>query len=95
MCLWTDAHGLRCNEFFYGNNLSAHMQNVHNIHGPDNLRLNCLWKDCGIPLDKEYLSRHIEEKHLGIGHPCSACGKTYSRKDTLSKHKKNCSGSSM
>ncbi|KAJ8582277.1 hypothetical protein M405DRAFT_830920, partial [Rhizopogon salebrosus TDB-379] len=91
-CLWVGEYGLRCNDFFCGQNLSAHLREVHDIHGGDKTPIFCLWHGCGLGLNKESLSRHVEERHLCIGHRCGTCGKSYSRRDTLSKHTKTCSG---
>jgi hypothetical protein len=92
-CFWVGDHGLHCNELFYGYNLSAHLREVHHIHGADKAPVYCLWDGCSLGLKKESLSRHVEERHLCIAHPCNICGKSYSRRDTLSKHIKACSGS--
>ncbi|KAJ8584900.1 hypothetical protein M405DRAFT_884094 [Rhizopogon salebrosus TDB-379] len=91
-CLWDGHYGLHCNDLFCGHNLSAHLREVHHIHGADKTPLYCLWNGCGLVLNKESLSRHVEERHLGIAYRCDTCGKSYSRRDTLNKHMKTCSG---
>lgn len=94
-CWWDSVWGLHCNDLFCGNNLSAHLQEVHQIHGvSDESRVYCRWNQCNLELNKESLVGHIEEKHLGVVHSCQCdtCGKSFSHKDTLSRHKMACSG---
>ncbi|KAG2061079.1 hypothetical protein BDR06DRAFT_397548 [Suillus hirtellus] len=87
-CFW-DCHapGLHCNDLFYGHNLSHHLRERHGIHGPDNARVFCQWRSCDMEVNKESLTRHIEEKHMKVVHPC-VCGKLFSRGDTLNKHRR-------
>ncbi|KAG1819690.1 uncharacterized protein BJ212DRAFT_1060736 [Suillus subaureus] len=87
--MWDCAHGLYCNALIRGHNLSAHLREVHGIHGTDKTRVICKWKRCDRELHKESLVRHVEEAHMGISHPCE-CGATFSRRDTLNRHKKTC-----
>ncbi|KAG1736819.1 hypothetical protein EDB19DRAFT_1024344 [Suillus lakei] len=89
-CMWGYPHGTYCNALIRGYNLATHLREVHGIHGPDKLRLECKWNGCDRELNKESLVRHVEECHIGIVFDCK-CGKTFSRKDTLGRHKKTCS----
>ncbi|KAG2749958.1 hypothetical protein P692DRAFT_20730885 [Suillus brevipes Sb2] len=92
-CYWVCANGLRCNALIRGYNLSTHLREVHGVHGSDKSRVPCCWMSCNMELNKESLTRHIEEVHLMIAHQCVSCGATFSRRDTLSRHnKKPCSG---
>ncbi|KAG2118389.1 hypothetical protein DEU56DRAFT_142975 [Suillus clintonianus] len=88
-CMWDHIQGLHCNHFFYGYNLNTHLRDVHGIHGPDKYRVLCKWNGCGLEVNKESLGRHVEEKHMRIIHSCE-CGKTFSRRDTLSRHRTTC-----
>ncbi|KAG2369025.1 hypothetical protein BDR07DRAFT_846536 [Suillus spraguei] len=91
-CFWVCEHnGLHCNDLIRGHGVSAHLREVHGIHGPDKARVVCRWEHCGRELNKESLARHFEELHLGIAYWCE-CGVPFSRKDTLNRHKKTCSG---
>ncbi|KAG1857882.1 hypothetical protein C8R48DRAFT_269827 [Suillus tomentosus] len=84
---WPQCQDLHCNDFFYGYNLSRHLQEKHGIHGSDKDHVFCLWNSCYLELNKESLTRHVEEKHLKIVHPCG-CGKEFSRRDTLNRHRR-------
>ncbi|KAG1866124.1 hypothetical protein F4604DRAFT_970802 [Suillus subluteus] len=85
-CMWDCGHGLHCNALIHGYNLPAHLREAHGIRGSDNTRVWCLWKSCNREFNKENLSRHVEEVHMGIVYECG-CGSTYTRRDTLNKHK--------
>ncbi|KAG2069598.1 hypothetical protein BDR04DRAFT_1232090 [Suillus decipiens] len=88
-CLWDSGwQSLRCNALIRGHELSTHLREVHGIHGPDNCRVSCLWKSCNTEFNKESLARHIEETHMRIAYKCD-CGSTFSRRDTLTRHKKH------
>ncbi|KAG0699266.1 hypothetical protein DFH29DRAFT_937585 [Suillus ampliporus] len=88
-CFWGGSH---CDHIFHGHELSAHLRKFHGIQGPDNLHIYCLWDSCNMELNKENLSRHVEEKHLRIIYPCDTCCKTFTRRYNLKKHKKKCPG---
>ncbi|KAG2145309.1 uncharacterized protein EDB93DRAFT_513224 [Suillus bovinus] len=85
-CLWDCSQGLHCNDLIRSYDVSAHLREVHGIHGPDKSPVTCRWQSCNRGLEKETLARHIEEIHVGIVYRCQ-CGDTFSRKDTLNKHK--------
>ncbi|KAG1845320.1 hypothetical protein DFJ58DRAFT_510544 [Suillus subalutaceus] len=87
-CMWDCPYPLHCNALIRGYNLSAHLREAHGIHGSDKTRLLCQWKTCNREFNKESLSRHVEEVHMGIVYRCEWCGTPFSRKDTLNKHKK-------
>ncbi|OAX30802.1 hypothetical protein K503DRAFT_788231 [Rhizopogon vinicolor AM-OR11-026] len=92
-CWWDGQYGLHCNDLFHGNDLSAHLRDAHGIRGADKSFVCCQWDQCNSVMKKESLVRHVEERHLGIAYRCDTCGKkSYSRKDTLNRHKKTCSG---
>ncbi|OJA19530.1 hypothetical protein AZE42_06608 [Rhizopogon vesiculosus] len=92
-CWWDGEYGLHCNDLFRGNDLSAHLRDVHGIRGADKSPVCCRWNRCNLAMKKESIVRHVEERHLGIAHPCDTCGKkSFSRQDTLNRHKKTCSG---
>ncbi|KAG2126658.1 hypothetical protein BD769DRAFT_1461326 [Suillus cothurnatus] len=88
-CMWSSAHGygLHCNALICGRNLSVHLREAHGIYGADKDRVVCQWEFCNKELNKESLTRHLEETHMGIIHRCQ-CGSTFSRRDTLNKHMK-------
>ncbi|KAG0696880.1 hypothetical protein DFH29DRAFT_836482 [Suillus ampliporus] len=90
-CMWGGPYGLHCNDLIRGHDLQSHLREAHRIHGSDKLRVECKWSYCSKVFNKQSLSRHVEETHMGIVHLCD-CGKTFSRRDTLSKHKKRCPG---
>ncbi|KAG1845319.1 hypothetical protein DFJ58DRAFT_801181 [Suillus subalutaceus] len=89
-CLWSGPDGLRCNYPFLAHELSAHLREYHGIRGADKLRVHCSWNDCNKELNKESLSRHVEERHLRVIYPCDSCNKTFTRQYNLSDHKNNC-----
>jgi serine/threonine protein kinase len=89
-CKWSIANGLRCDALIRGHDISSHLPEAHGIHGSDKSRVRCTWNDCNRELNKESLLRHVEEIHLNIVHPCEMCGATFSRRDTLHKHRKMC-----
>ncbi|KAG2075414.1 hypothetical protein BDR04DRAFT_1150225 [Suillus decipiens] len=88
LCLWDVAQGLHCDALIHGNELSTHLREAHGIHGPDNRRVFCLWESCNREFNKESLARHVEEIHLRIAYKCD-CGRIFSRRDTLNRHKRN------
>ncbi|KAG2348393.1 hypothetical protein BDR05DRAFT_956996 [Suillus weaverae] len=90
-CMWGYPHGLHCNYLIRGINLSAHLHEIHGIHGQESARAECRWNHCGQELSIESLYEHVEEIHMGIAYVCD-CGSRFSRRDTLSNHKDNCSG---
>ncbi|KAG2749959.1 hypothetical protein P692DRAFT_20452042 [Suillus brevipes Sb2] len=91
-CLWSGPDGSRsgCNYPFFARELSAHLCEYHGIRGADKSRIHCSWDDCNKELNKENLSRHVEERHLRIMHPCDTCNKTFTRKYNLNHHRKQC-----
>ncbi|KAG2124514.1 hypothetical protein BD769DRAFT_874711 [Suillus cothurnatus] len=90
-CMWGYPGGLHCNALFRGHNLSAHLREVHGINGTDKTRFLCQWDSCVREFNKESLVRHVEELHMRIVYSCK-CGNTFSRRDTLNKHRTTCSG---
>ncbi|KAG2101122.1 hypothetical protein BD769DRAFT_1508391 [Suillus cothurnatus] len=90
-CMWNCPGGVHCNDLIRGFELSAHLRETHGIHGSDKSRLWCLWNSCHKEVNKESLVRHVEEIHMRIEHMCG-CGASFSRKDTLNRHRKSCSG---
>ncbi|KAG2075442.1 hypothetical protein BDR04DRAFT_41804 [Suillus decipiens] len=92
MCMWSVGHGLHCNDLICGKNLSTHLREVHGVHGSDKTRVPCRWNTCNKEVNKESLGRHIEEIHMRVAYKCEQCPKAFSRKDTLNKHKRTCSG---
>ncbi|KAG2348133.1 hypothetical protein BDR05DRAFT_957782 [Suillus weaverae] len=91
MCWWDGEYGLYCDVLFVGSKLSAHLREAHGIHGSDKSLVCCRWRSCNRQFNKESLARHVEEVHMEIVYKCG-CGSAYSRKDTLNRHQKNCSG---
>jgi len=89
-CMWSIANGLHCNGLIRGHNISSHLREAHGIHGSNKSRVRCTWNDCNREFNKESLSRHVEQVHLGIVYSCD-CGATFSRRVTLNNHRKNCS----
>lgn len=89
-CMWNCPNGLHCNDLIRGRDISSHLRVVHGIRGHGKSHVNCLWHGCNMTLNKESLLRHVEEVHLRIVYSCD-CGKTFSRKDILSTHKRGCS----
>ena len=92
MCRWREVYGLHCGSLFCGNNLTAHLRDAHDIHGADKKRVYCLWEGCNTEMNKESIARHVEEKHLMVVYPCGTCRSSFTRRDTLKKHKTTCSG---
>ncbi|KAG1849163.1 hypothetical protein DFJ58DRAFT_795377 [Suillus subalutaceus] len=90
-CMWGYPHGLHCNYLIRGINLSAHLHDIHGIHGKGSARAECKWEHCGQEFNIESLYQHVEEIHMGIVYFCD-CGSKFLRRDTLSSHKENCSG---
>ncbi|KAG2040183.1 hypothetical protein BDR03DRAFT_949297 [Suillus americanus] len=92
-CMWDCANhdGTNCNALIRGYNLSAHVREVHGIHGPDKTRVKCKWNHCDRELHKESLARHVLEHHMGVVYECE-CGKAFSRLDILNRHKRTCPG---
>ncbi|KAG1748899.1 uncharacterized protein EDB91DRAFT_1111295 [Suillus paluster] len=89
-CMWGYPQGLHCNYLLRGHNMSAHLHEVHGIHGSEKSRVECKWNHCGQELNIESLLRHVELIHMRIAYSCD-CGETFSRGDTLDTHKKHCS----
>ncbi|KAG2031233.1 hypothetical protein BDR03DRAFT_972936 [Suillus americanus] len=91
-CMWVCPTGLHCNALIRGYNLSTHLREAHGLHGSDKSRCWCLWNSCNREFNKESVVRHVEEIHLGIGYSCNQCGAAFSRRDTLNRHSRACSG---
>ncbi|KAG1860897.1 hypothetical protein F4604DRAFT_1112676 [Suillus subluteus] len=91
LCMWDVQHRLRCNALIRGHNFPRHLHEAHGIHGSDRTRVFCLWRSCNKELNKESLSRHVEEVHLRITFS-SDCGNMYSHRHTLKLHKRTCTG---
>jgi hypothetical protein len=89
--MWGYPHGLHCNYLIRGINLSAHLHEIHGIHGKESVRAQCRWNHCGQEFNIEGLYEHVEDIHMGIVYFCD-CGSKFSRKDALNNHKENCSG---
>ncbi|KAG2132971.1 hypothetical protein DEU56DRAFT_422851 [Suillus clintonianus] len=90
LCQWIGPDGSYCNYPLFPRELSAHLLEFHGIRGPDNLRVRCFWNNCNKELNKESLSRHVEETHRRIKYTCGACSKTFTRSYNLAKHQNNC-----
>jgi len=86
-------HILPCGEGFADlDSLMIHLWDTHGPRGPDCMRLDCLWLTngdhlCGENLRKSGYKRHISV-HLGLRVVCEDCGQSFSRKDSVKKHKK-------
>ncbi|KAG0699262.1 hypothetical protein DFH29DRAFT_937577 [Suillus ampliporus] len=91
-CMWGGPYGLHCNHIFDSHGLADHLREFHGIQGADHSRVYCMWNYCNMELNKENLSRHVEEMHLRIIYPCNTCNKTFTRRYNLNKHKNNCPG---
>ncbi|KAG1748898.1 uncharacterized protein EDB91DRAFT_1111292 [Suillus paluster] len=89
LCMWGYPHVLHCNQLIRGYDLAAHLREVHGIRGSGKLRVVCKWEHCCLELNKASLAGHVEETHMGIAYSCE-CGKMFSRRDTLKKHRKTC-----
>ncbi|KAG1899925.1 uncharacterized protein F5891DRAFT_1189010 [Suillus fuscotomentosus] len=90
-CMWGYPHGLHCNDLIRGTDLPNHLREIHEIRGKESARAECKWNHCGREFNIGSLCEHVEEMHMGIAYFCD-CGSKFSRRDTLSNHKKNCSG---
>ncbi|KIK37491.1 hypothetical protein CY34DRAFT_31295, partial [Suillus luteus UH-Slu-Lm8-n1] len=77
-----------CNDFVHGYDLSAHLREVHGHNRSDKGRAWCQWNSCNKELNNDCILRHIEEIHLRIVYTCAECGNTFTRRDTLSKHRR-------
>ncbi|KAG2741908.1 hypothetical protein P692DRAFT_20851013 [Suillus brevipes Sb2] len=86
--MWSGPYGLHCNDLIRGYQLSAHIREVHGVHGSDKTRVTCHWHSCNMEFNMESLSRHIAEVHLCITYPCDTCGSAFWRRDTLNRHMK-------
>jgi hypothetical protein len=80
-----DTPGTHYNELFCGDELSAHLRD-HGICGTDKLHFTCLWKCCGVELNKESVVWHVKEKHLAISYACNICNQALSHKYKLDAH---------
>ncbi|KAG1781232.1 kinase-like domain-containing protein [Suillus placidus] len=91
LCKWDGPDGLPCRDLIFGHQISYHLREVHGIRGSDKSPVWCMWAGCNKQLNRESLSKHVEEIHLGIVYSCD-CGNAYSRTDILERHRKTCTG---
>ncbi|KAI0780357.1 hypothetical protein BD413DRAFT_496535, partial [Trametes elegans] len=79
-----------CNLEIAKDNLLAHMRAAHARQFAVGA---CWWKGCPERhrSTEQILIRHVESTHLRFEVPtCHICGRTYSRKDAVTRHRKVC-----
>ncbi|KIK84610.1 hypothetical protein PAXRUDRAFT_831998 [Paxillus rubicundulus Ve08.2h10] len=91
-CAWL-VRNLRCGgQFATFAELVVHLGQAHEARGTAQKLLICQWDDGGGPclstFRRDNVQRHIRS-HFRIRKFCEACGKSYSRADSLKKHVKN------
>lgn len=72
--------------------LGMHLGEFHGIHGNDKKEVTCFWQDCNQKMQRGGIGRHIISCHMKTRWYCPNCTKTYSRRDAMKKHAKDCQG---
>ena len=88
-CKWLTS-GILCNQDFDNfDHLMDHLGRVHGVRGSAAEMLVCQWladrEHCGKTYRRDGFRRHIGT-HVGRSVSCPACGKVYSRNDSMSAH---------
>ncbi|KAG0695908.1 hypothetical protein DFH29DRAFT_953521 [Suillus ampliporus] len=75
-----------CGTYINVSDLSKHLR-THGVQGSGDLVMPCAWDGCArTPMKRQSVVRHVEEVHLQVKYPCSQCGTSFSRKNTLKSH---------
>ncbi|OAX39952.1 hypothetical protein K503DRAFT_36649 [Rhizopogon vinicolor AM-OR11-026] len=93
VCEWIE-NNARCGQTISGvmRELSTHLRDAHHIQGNDKKMLVCFWRDCGRELQRGNMKRHVATRHLNVKSPCDYCLKSYSRRDAMKEHARECQG---
>lgn len=72
--------------------LGTHLCDSHGIQGNDKKDVVCLWNGCNRKLQRGAIGRHIVSCHMETRWACENinCTKSYSRRDAMKKHAKDC-----
>ncbi|KAG2072277.1 hypothetical protein BDR04DRAFT_1117104 [Suillus decipiens] len=90
-CAWTK-DDKQCGHLIWGDKrkLGAHLRDSHGVQGNEKKEVVCLWNGCNHNMQRGAIGRHIISRHIKIRWTCEYCSKTYSRRDALRKHTKDC-----
>ncbi|KAG2113874.1 uncharacterized protein F5147DRAFT_35990 [Suillus discolor] len=90
-CAWIE-DGKRCDHPISHDKrkLSTHLRNFHGVYGPEKKPVVCFWQGCDQNMQRGAIGRHIISCHLKTRWTCKNCSKTYSRRDAMKKHAKDC-----
>ncbi|KAI9573224.1 hypothetical protein HD554DRAFT_1157648 [Boletus coccyginus] len=72
--------------------LMEHLGDIHGVQGPAAQKFVCSWimsdgRPCGKELRRDGFRRHIGT-HVALKMLCTECGRPFSRKDSMSTHRK-------
>ncbi|KAG2140293.1 hypothetical protein BD769DRAFT_1662831 [Suillus cothurnatus] len=90
-CAWIE-DGKQCGHPILNDRrkLGIHLSDFHGVQGNDKKDVMCLWQGCNQNMQRGAIRRHIISCHLKTRWTCENCSKTYSRRDTMKKHAKEC-----
>ncbi|KAG2140291.1 hypothetical protein BD769DRAFT_1662830 [Suillus cothurnatus] len=90
-CAWIEDNK-RCGHLIWDERrkLGMHLSNVHGVQGNDKKGVVCHWEGCNHNMQRGAIGRHIISCHLKTRWTCENCSKTYSRRDAMKKHAKEC-----
>ncbi|KAI9571079.1 hypothetical protein HD554DRAFT_2078125 [Boletus coccyginus] len=90
-CKWSPG-GIPCNQVLADfDGLMGHVGHAHGVQGPAARKLVCQWMtdrgSCGKEYRRDGFRRHVGT-HVGLSVPCTECGKSFSRSDSMRAHVK-------
>jgi len=89
-CGWVTGQSI-CDHSVRGPDFSEHLRQNHGVTGPEKMKLMCCWRGCGCIMNKESVTRHVQETHLNWKYSCPVCSEEFTRNHTMINHKKHCS----
>lgn len=91
LCAWTQ-DDKRCGHTIWSDRrkLGTHLRDFHGVQGNEKKGVVCLWDGCNHNMQRGAIGRHIISCHMKTRWTCEYCSKTYSRRDALKKHTKDC-----
>lgn len=88
-CAWIE-DGKRCDHPISQRKLGVHLRDFHGVYGEEKKPVVCFWQFCDQNMQRRSIVRHIISCHLKTKWTCKNCSMTYSRRDGLKKHAKDC-----